>query len=243
MNNKYSNLRVPVGMVLVAATLLGGAVGCTQGNSGEEKKDVAVTEVKASNVELATSKMGSIMEETTITGHLNAISKADIVSRVAGRVVGIYAREGDSVRKGQLLVQLDDTVQKNTVNSAKASLAQAQAGLNQALANYNSAQTRVGQAQESMGMTDVSSALEVQKAHQGVIQAQSALASAQANYDDALLNMHRQQDLYAKDAVSSYAREQAELRERTSFQLPRALSKLPKKVCISPKLLSAKSIF
>ena len=30
--------------------------------------------------------------------------------------------------------------------------------------------------------------------------------------------MHRQQDLYAKDAVSSYAREQAELRERTSFQ-------------------------
>ena len=84
MNNKYSNLRVPVGMVLVAATLLGGAVGCTQGNSGEEKKDVAVTEVKASNVELATSKMGSIMEETTITGHLNAISKADIVSRIAG---------------------------------------------------------------------------------------------------------------------------------------------------------------
>ena len=218
MNNKYSNLRVPVGMVLVAATLFSGAVGCTQSKSGEENKDVAVTEVKASNVELATSKMGSIMEETTITGHLNAISKADIVSRVAGRVVGIYAREGDFVRKGQLLVQLDDTVQKNTVNSAKASLAQAQAGLNQALANYNSAQTRVGQAQESMGMTDVSSALEVQKAHQGVIQAQSALASAQANYDDALLNMHRQQDLYAKDAVSSYAREQAELRERTSFQ-------------------------
>ncbi|MGM9998057.1 MAG: efflux RND transporter periplasmic adaptor subunit [Candidatus Bruticola sp.] len=218
MNNKYSNLRVPVGMILVAATLLSGGVGCSQNNSGEEKKDVAVNEVKASNVELDVTRLGSIVEETTITGHLNAVNKADIVSRVNGRVVGVYVREGDRVSKGQILVQLDDTVQKNTVSSAQASLAQAKAGLTQALANYNAAKTRVGQAQESMGMTDVSSALEVQKARQGVVQAQTALASAQADYDDALLNMHRQQDLYAKDAVSSYAREQAELRERTSFQ-------------------------
>ncbi|MGM9991517.1 MAG: efflux RND transporter periplasmic adaptor subunit [Candidatus Bruticola sp.] len=218
MNNKYSNLHIPIGMILVAATLLSGSVGCSHNSSSEEKQDVAASEVKSSNVELAASKLGSIIEETTITGHLNAINKADIVSRVAGRVVGIYAREGDFVRKGQILVQLDDTVQKNNVSSARASLAQAEAGLNQALANYNASKTKVGQAKENMGMTDVSSALEVQKARQGVIQAQTSLASAQADYDDALLNMHRQQDLYAKDAVSSYAREQAELRERTSFQ-------------------------
>ena len=167
-------------------------------------------------VELGLSKQGSIIEETSISGHLEAIDKAQVLSRVAGRVESVYVRAGDKVTKGQVLADLDATSQKTKVEAAQASLAQAEAGLIQAQANYNAAQTKVEQARESMGMTDVSSSLSVQQAKLALSQAKAAEASAQADYNDALLNKNRQVDLYSKGAVSSYSKEQAELREITS---------------------------
>ncbi|MBQ7528907.1 efflux RND transporter periplasmic adaptor subunit, partial [bacterium] len=173
---------------------------------------------KVTSVVLGLAKQGSLTQETSLTGHLESVDKANVVSRVAGRVQDVLVRAGDKVSKGQLLVQLDNSTQTTKVNAAKAALAQANAGLVQAQANYHAAQTKVEQAKESEGIIDVSSSLEVQRARQGVTQAEASLASAQANYDDALYNMRRQQDLFAKGAVSSYNREQAELRERTSFE-------------------------
>ncbi|MCR4784167.1 MAG: efflux RND transporter periplasmic adaptor subunit [bacterium] len=220
-----SKLRVPIGMLLTASVLLVGGLGCSQDKEQEEA--AAVTARQTTNVELAVAKRGEIMQRTSLVGHVQALEKAEVFTRVAGRVTNVYVREGDSVHKGQILIQLDDTVQRNKVAEEKAALSRAQASLIQAQAAYNAALTRVEQAQENVGVTDVSSSLEVQRAKQGVIQAESALNTAQANYDDALLNMRRQQDLFAKDAVSSYTREQAELREHTAKeQLKTATSAL-----------------
>lgn len=187
-----------------------GSIACS---SGEEE---ASYERPATVVELGESKQGSMIEETSITGHLEAVEKAQVLSRVAGRVKEVYVRAGDKVAKGQVLAQLDDTSQRTKVEAARAALAQAEAGLVQAQVNYAAAQTRVEQASESMGMTDVSSSLSVQQAKLALSQAKAALAGAQADYNDALLNKHRQIDLYSKGAVSSYSKEQAELREVTS---------------------------
>ena len=213
MKDKGSRLRLPVGIFLVAATLAAGTIGC-----GAEKQTVETETKKVTNVEVGSSRQGSILQETNLTGHVQALKKAEIYPRVAGRVAAVLVREGDKVRQGQVLVHLEDSTQRSNFESAKAALAQAEAALVQAKASHFSAETAVEQAHENLGITDVSAAMEVQKARQGVIQAQASLASAQATYDDALYNMHRQQDLFAKDAVSSYDREQAELRERTSFQ-------------------------
>lgn len=195
---------------MAAAVLASGAIACS---SDEEQ---ASYERPATVVELGESRQGSIIEETSITGHLEAVEKAQVLSRVAGRVQDVYVRAGDKVAKGQVLAQLDATSQKTKVDAAEAALAQAEAGLVQAQVNYTAAQTRVEQASENMGMTDVSSSLTVQQAKLALSQAKSSLASAQADYNDALLNKNRQIDLYNKGAVSSYSKEQAELRELTS---------------------------
>ena len=162
-----SKLRVPIGMLLTASVLLVGGLGCSQDKEQEEA--AAVTARQTTNVELAVAKRGEIMQRTSLVGHVQALEKAEVFTRVAGRVTNVYVREGDSVHKGQILIQLDDTVQRNKVAEEKAALSRAQASLIQAQAAYNAALTRVEQAQENVGVTDVSSSLEVQRAKQGVI--------------------------------------------------------------------------
>lgn len=214
--NKKNRFQVPVSICLVAAALAVGTPGCSKGTDGAAKDQAASKPLTV--VELGVSKNGSITEKTSLTGHLEAIDKAEVFSRVSGRVESVKVRPGDKVHKGQLIIQLDATVQRTKVDAAKAALAQAEAAQVQAAANYKAALARVDQASESVGITDVSSSLEVQRAKLALSQAEAAQATAQANYNDALLNMHRQQDLFKKDAVSSYAREQAELHESTSME-------------------------
>lgn len=59
----------------------------------------------------------------TTTGPLVAEQQADLAAEIDGRVAEIRAQVGDSVRKGQLLAQLDDRIAQATCEAQKAKLA------------------------------------------------------------------------------------------------------------------------
>lgn len=73
-----------------------------------------------------------MVDGVPITGNLRPIETVDVRSRVEGELVGVYAREGDFVRAGQLLARFESSEQESTVQSAVADRAAARGELSTA---------------------------------------------------------------------------------------------------------------
>lgn len=79
-------------------------------------------------------------------------NKLNVSSKILGRIIHLYAQEGDSVKKGQLLVQLDTTDFTSKLQQAQVSLKEAELGIHlaeikaeQAKINFERAKTQFEQ--------------------------------------------------------------------------------------------------
>jgi membrane fusion protein, multidrug efflux system len=102
---------------VVAATLLTCFNSCKQ---KDEKKEIIQPEV---NVVVTGQKTVPVYKE--YVGQTLGITDVDIRSRVDGWVTAMHFKEGDFVRKGQLLYTIDDLPIRNRVDAAEAKLAEA----------------------------------------------------------------------------------------------------------------------
>jgi HlyD family secretion protein len=76
-------------------------------------------------VEVAIVEKGDIMSVVTASGELRAKSQVDISAETIGRVKKIYYREGDYVKKGDLIIVLDDVQAQANRKLAEAQMEQA----------------------------------------------------------------------------------------------------------------------
>ena len=83
---------------------------------------LAATDVKA-------VERGTIEAGVAISGDLKAIEEAVVRARLEGDLVGVYAREGDHVKQGQLLARFEDSEQESNRTSAVADREAAQSDL------------------------------------------------------------------------------------------------------------------
>lgn len=120
---------------------------------------------RAAGVEVAKVKKVSLQDDAQSVGSLRSRQSVMMRPEVAGRVSALGFSDGARVRKGQLLVQLDDTLQRAELRQAQAQLSIAQAALkrNQELVAQNFVAQRV---------------LDESQANMQVAQAQQALAQA-----------------------------------------------------------------
>lgn len=120
---------------------------------------------RVAGVEVARVERVSLQDDAQSVGTLRSRQSVMLRPEVAGRVKALGFRDGARVRKGQLLVQLDDTLQRAEVRQAQAQVSIAQATLkrNQELVAENFVAQRV---------------LDESAANVQVVQAQLALASA-----------------------------------------------------------------
>lgn len=81
----------------------------------------------------------SIIEDTTetATGNINAREETSVSSRILANINIITVRAGDSVRKNDKLIDLDDRELKARVEQVSQSVAAAKAALNETEAEYN----------------------------------------------------------------------------------------------------------
>jgi len=108
--------------------------GCSSHKQDEVKKaPAAVTVVKGAVVE--TARSAAIPETVEVVGTVRARTSAVVAARIPGTVGALMVREGDRVRKGQLLARLD--AQENAAASAMAS-----AGIDEALRGLEEARSR-----------------------------------------------------------------------------------------------------
>jgi RND family efflux transporter MFP subunit len=120
----------------------------------------------------------------TATGTIRSVHETTIASKLLARVVGVNLKAGQSVRAGDVLVQLDDTDLRARLQQAKAAVASVDARHSQAVSDEKrSAQLRktnvVSQQEYEQNVTTVtSSAAELLRAQESVKEMQAMLGWA-----------------------------------------------------------------
>ena len=70
--------------------------------------------------DVAVARRASIEAGTPVTGNLNPAERVDVRARLEGDLVGVYVREGERVRTGQLLARIESSQQESGSRSAAA---------------------------------------------------------------------------------------------------------------------------
>lgn len=138
---------------------------------------------------------GDLSKEVTATGKLDAVRKVDVGAQVSGQLQTLFVKEGDAVKKGDLLAiidpkkaQNDVTESQETNNELRANLQQAQAELRLAQLTYQRQLKLIGThaiAQDELDRTKTD--VEIKKAR--IITYQAQIKKNQATLDTAKTNL------------------------------------------------------
>ncbi|MDW8152658.1 MAG: efflux RND transporter periplasmic adaptor subunit [Armatimonadota bacterium] len=163
---------------------------------------------------------GELVVAVSASGSIRPSSEVEVKSRATGIVRRVLVQEGDQVRAGQVLVEIDDPDALSALRSAQASYDAAVARLEQLRAQH-----RAQRAQEREQMTAAEAALEAARARlrqlladqaqreaqqqAQVAQARAALEAARARLRQLLAGTRPEEVLQAEQALEAA---QAELR-------------------------------
>lgn len=78
-------------------------------------------------MQLEAISTGDIEKVVLVTGTLKPALQVNVGAQVNGQLRRLYVRQGDRVKKGQLLAEIDPTLQESDLNNAQAQLASAKA--------------------------------------------------------------------------------------------------------------------
>jgi multidrug efflux pump subunit AcrA (membrane-fusion protein) len=153
--------------ILVCLQLL---AGCGENSSADSKPPDPVREVIAVPV-----RTGDLAKILSLTGTLIAAQDVKITSKIPGRVENVPVEEGTPVKRGDVLIELEQKELALAVAQAEATVAAAQAGLAKVLAGTRK---------------------------EKIDQAQAALAQAKANADICKITFERMKKLLKDKTIS-----------------------------------------
>lgn len=171
--------------VLAAATALAlAACGGKEGEASQQQGAGAQKQMPAPMVSVLTVQPENVLLEMDLPGRLEAVRSAPIIPQVSGIVKRRLFQEGDMVRAGQPLYQLDDASYVANLESARASLASAQAALAKTSADVARYQPLV--AADAISKQEWDAALAAQRSAQAQVKsANAAIKAAQVNVNHA----------------------------------------------------------
>ncbi|HYC67413.1 efflux RND transporter periplasmic adaptor subunit [Brevundimonas sp.] len=152
--------------IVAASALMAAALyGCSSKSEAQAPPAPSVT--------VAVPLVQAVQDWDEFTGRFEATQSVEVRARVGGYVSGVHFRDGDYVRRGQLLFTLDPRPAQAALASARAQLAQAQAQLTLARTELERAETLLESQAVSQAEVDT---------RRGALQtAQAAIAAANAN--------------------------------------------------------------
>jgi HlyD family secretion protein len=168
--------------IAIVVLVLGGIVFATIKKRGKQGVEVQIAKVK----------LEDLQAKVTANGKIQAQKKVDLSATVPGQITELAVEEGDTVTKGQFLLQIDSAPQRTAaqstahslealqreVESASASLAQAQADYRRTEGNHTA--KIVSDADLERASTAVKTAeAQLRAAERRVAQTGSSLAGAQ----------------------------------------------------------------
>lgn len=120
--------RVVVPLLVVAALGVGGYVGWTKLEGQILKQEVKTTEVA-----LISPSQAEV--QVTATGYVIPQRTSKVGSKLPGRLAKVFVKEGDTVKEGDVLGQLEDADQKSQIVAASSRVGVASARVSTARAN------------------------------------------------------------------------------------------------------------
>ncbi len=112
--NKY----IAIGLVVLMAGCWGGYNYYTS------------TKTETATIKTGVVTKGSLVKSISATGSLSAVNNVDISSKITGRIVAVMVEENQHVNAGDVLVRLDDTALRATMNQMNAKLVKAENDFN-----------------------------------------------------------------------------------------------------------------
>ncbi|MBK6489330.1 MAG: efflux RND transporter periplasmic adaptor subunit [Gemmatimonadetes bacterium] len=151
---------------------------------------------KATEVRIESVEKRDLVASVTASGQVQPVTKVDVAADISGRIVRLAVKEGEIVKRGQFLLEIDPAqyqaaVQRSeaAVASARASEAQAKANLQQATRTYersleiqktNAALISVESLEQLKTAVEVNTAL-LESASQNAAQSAASLREARSN--------------------------------------------------------------
>ncbi|MFL6235721.1 MAG: efflux RND transporter periplasmic adaptor subunit [Thermoanaerobaculia bacterium] len=177
---------------LIAAVLLAAAGGFAYSRRGP----------KPTEVQVAKAGREDLQAKVSANGKIQAQKKVDISATIAGQITHLAVEEGDRVRKGQLLLQIDPVnpraqarsneysmqALRGELESARAALVQARVDLQRAESNYKAG---------------IVPAAERDRAKTAVMTGEAAVEAAQRRVDQAGASLQGARDTLAKTTIRS----------------------------------------
>lgn len=152
--------------IVAASALMAAALyGCSSRSEAQAPPAPSVT--------VAVPLVRAVQDWDEFTGRFEATQSVEVRARVGGYISGVHFRDGDYVRRGQLLFTLDPRPAQAALASARAQLSQAQAQLTLAQSQLERAETLLESQAVSQAEVDT---------RRGALQtAEAAIAAANAN--------------------------------------------------------------
>jgi HlyD family secretion protein len=162
---------------------------------------------------------GNLRNTVTATGTLQAVTTVQVGSQASGTILALYADFNSTVKKGQVIAQLDPSVTQAQVQQSRANLQQAEAQLQSARAAVS--QSHAGVAQSSAGITDARAKAQAagsttQNQQAGVSAAEANVAVLKAQMDDAASFLRQEQTLLQSGVIAQREYDTAQTSYRTA---------------------------
>ena len=135
-------------------------------------------EEKAEKPLLAEVVLGDVENAVTAAGSLQPKRVVDVGAQVSGMLERLYVSVGDRVEQGQLLAEIDATVQRNRVEASQASLRSQEAQMSARQAGLRLAEANAAR-QERLMAENATSQADLENAINSLASAQSALTQLQ----------------------------------------------------------------
>ena len=156
-------------LLFAAATAMLASCGGQQGKMGDN--EFAVRTIETQSAEL----------ETSYPATIRGVQDVEIRPKISGFITKLCVKEGQSVKKGQLLFEIDNVTYQAAVRQTKAAVNSAQSQLNTAKLTYENNQ--------KLFDNHVIGTYELQSSKNAYENAEAALAQAKANYVSAKQNL------------------------------------------------------
>jgi HlyD family secretion protein len=150
--------------------------------AGNNAQDTA-----ASTIETSVVRRGTLTATVNATGAISPLREAALAFNTSGALTKLQVKQGDMVKTGQLLANLDTRTLELQLAQAEANLAAAQARLDQlknpSPADVAAAQASVASAEAALAQLKTPTQTDLTIAKSDLDKAQAAVARAQAEYD------------------------------------------------------------